>query len=169
MVEEKAALQDKLTTLTSNYQTLINIASDPMLHKVLKWYTEDDKDYLIYAYNYRETDANTYRTIIRLINLADKHSAEADISIHDRKLNLINLDAEPMYKGCGKKLLLFIDRYAREHGITKIYGDVYEDTPMGLDDLIGFYDRRGYHIKRNERGVLIFEKEIRPSVDVPSE
>ena len=77
----------------------------------------------------------------------------ADLEVKPIGLEIVNLDTEKQYrrKGHGKAMIKCIERYCYFNDIEYIYGDYYDWTPIGLDNLIRFYSDNGYEDVNGKR------------------
>ena len=158
---EKATIEHQYNAMASNYQELKGIILDKKTHELLNLYSMNGKEYLVYAYNYANTDIGKHKLSFQLICLTDKQSlAKAETEISTPKMELVNIDANPTDNGYGTILIGAIEKYACNHGIKRIYGDVHIFTPEGKDILIGFYKKNGYTVYDEESNNPTFEKEI---------
>ncbi|MCH5324289.1 MAG: hypothetical protein J1E39_03645 [Eubacterium sp.] len=89
-----------------------------------------------------------------------KYKCKADIGFNTKELKIINLDASPFHKGFGSLCLKYIEQFAYSLNIHRIYGMLMNSTPIGLNNLIHFYEKNGYTVSEKDRGYLYFEKNI---------
>jgi len=97
-----------------------------------------------------------------IFNMVDKGKILGNIELHEDRLNNLYVDKGRLKQGIGKKLLIFIEDYAKKKGIKKLH---LRSTPSAIE----FYQKFGYKIveikKEVKNGIkmthTLMEKELK--------
>ncbi len=81
-----------------------------------------------------------------IFNMIDKGKIIGNIELNGDKLNNLYVSKDKIKQGIGKKLLLFIEDYAKKKGVTKFY---FRSTPSAVT----FYKKFGYKIVKTEKTI----------------
>ncbi len=160
--EELGKCRSEKNKLEVMYENLLSLAFNDMVHKLLALFTIKDEPYIVYIYNFiHNGDCKFDMEFImkRLSSPIFEKTAYADIEIKNNCLKIINIDACVFRCGFGGKLFDYIEQYARSNEILSLRGDIYEGTPIGLDNLIRFYQKHGCEIYKNKFGPA-FKKQL---------
>jgi putative acetyltransferase len=79
-----------------------------------------------------------------IFNMIEKGEIIGNVELNGDKLNNLYVDKNNIKRGIGKKLLLFIEDYAKKKGVKKFY---FRSTPSAVP----FYKKFGYKIVKVER------------------
>ena len=121
--------------------------------------TPEEMDFVIKR-NTPESIAEKIKTR-DIFNRIEKGKIIGNIELHGDQLNNLYVDKDRLKQGIGKKLLLFIEDYAKKKGITYLH---FRSTPSA----ILFYKKFGYKIvkieKKTQNGIemthTIMQKEL---------
>lgn len=157
--ELKAAYENE----KRKYDSLRQLIFSPNFHKMIAIETIDNLDYITYISNFIYDTKNEleFQFVMQPLYPNSTKSATADIEGSINCLHIVNLDASPFRAGHGSRLLKYIELYASANGIPSICGRVFESTPIGLSNLIHFYEKNGYIVKEKSKGIY-FSKHLLP-------
>lgn len=153
----------------NKYNNLFSLVFDENVHQIIAVCTIDKDEYVIYTSNFihryvsslfSKNDSYFEMNFImkRLDSFYFQDVAFAEIEIRGSSLEIVNLDARQFRLGYGGKLFDYIEKYASANEIKRIYGDTDIHTPIGLDNLIRFYEKHGCTVY-GKYPELHFEKE----------
>lgn len=165
-----AAIGRKCDLYQNKYNNLFNLVFDENVHQIISVCTINEDEYVIYTTRFvhryisnlfSKNDSYFEMNFImkRLDSRYFQEAAFAEIEIKGSSLEIVNIDAREFRLGYGGKLFDYIEKYATENELKKIYGDIYIHTPIGLDNLIRFYEKHGCMVY-GDYPQLRFKKEI---------
>lgn len=160
--EELGKYRNEKNRLEAMYGNLSSLVFNDMIHKILALFTIKDESYIVYIYNFiHKGDCYFEMDFImkRMSSPIFEKTAYANIEIKNNRLEIVNIDACVFRCGFGGKLFDYIEQYARSNDILSIRGKIYEGTPIGLDNLIRFYQKHGCEIYKNKVGPA-FKKQL---------
>lgn len=154
----------------NKYNNLFSLVFDENVHQIIAVCIIDEDEYVVYTTNFIHqyvsslfSKNNSYFEMNFIMKRLDsfyfQEAALAEIEIRGSSLEIVNIDARQFRLGYGGKLFDCIEKYASANEIKKIYGDIDLHTPIGLDNLIRFYEKHGCRVYE-KHSILHFEKEI---------
>lgn len=152
----------QINRLTYQYENLLKLLCDDLFHKLLCVQSVNGVDYATYLYDFMHDGHNQFSVefVSKPLSYPNPDKAAwADAEITGHELSVVNLDACPFRCGHASRLLRQIENYARANEIEIISGDIYERTPIGIGNLIRFYEKNGYTVYE-ENGNRHFRKTL---------
>lgn len=157
LTEESDTYKRERNFYKNKYNTLHSIIFGENFHSIAAVCIIDRKEYIIYTtkftHQYKPSFYCKYASFFEMNFVMEhlshpSHSksnqvASAQIEIKDKSLEIVNLDSYCFRCGYGSKLFEYIEKYARANELEKIWGKIYIHTPIGLENLIRFYEKQG--------------------------
>lgn len=165
-----ATIGRKCDLYQNKYNNLFNLVFDENVHQIISVCTINEDEYVIYITNFFHEYISSsflpyssyFEMKFKMAHLNSRYFQEAalaEIEIRGNSLEIVNIDASDFRRGYGGKLFDYIEKYASVNEIKKIHGDIDIHTPIGLDNLIRFYEKHGCTVY-GEYPQLRFKKEI---------
>ncbi len=162
--------RQKIELYQNKYNNLFDLVFDENVHMINSVCVINDEEFVIYTAGFIHRFVSglfcKYDSYFEMNFIMKKLSsryfqevARGEIEIKGRALEIVNIDAKHFRMGYGGRLFDCIEKYAAANEIKKIYGDVDIHTPIGLDNLIRFYEKHGCTVY-GDYPDLHFRKEI---------
>lgn len=124
---------------------------------ILDLYFQNENIYCMYLSNlfemqYASTilEADIITADLNSINAISDFIAKSQIEVqkHDEKsvVELVNIDSSKYREGHGSRQLQKLISICKFHKVNRIYGELWDGTPIGLDNLKHFYQKNGFEI-----------------------
>lgn len=143
--------------LQKEKRNLLSLMLVKKVHMIVSTYTILEDEHIIYISNFRHKGICTFDIDFVSQNLSassfnSQPEAKANVEVINDIMKIVRIDAKHFRLHHGGILLTQIEKYAKANEIKKIWGDVDDNTPIGVDNLIKFYQNHGYQIYKNALG-----------------
>ena len=115
-----------------------------------------DSKYVVFFYKMKEERKTHYDFQIYIKDLHTKNFntvAHSDVKICPKKMKIEWIETEHKYKriGFAGLILKCAEYYCANKGIKKICGDIHQNTPIGVENLVSFYEKCGYSVTTDKK------------------
>lgn len=150
--------------LKNEKKNLLSLIIDQKPHMIISTYSRFENDYIVYISDFTHKGICAFDMDFISYNLTSEDlnfrpEVKANIEIIDNVLKIVRIDAAQFGMGHGGIMLDKIEEYAQANGVIKIWGYIDVYTPIGVDNLIKFYQKHKYEIVKKST-MIRFKKHL---------